>query len=123
MPTILYIDDNSENRLLISRILMAEDYDMVEADTGNKGFDLAKEVIPDLILMDINLPDIDGYTCTAKIRKEETIKHIPIIALTANAMVGDKEKALEAGCDGYITKPVDIDALPSVIERHMKKVR
>lgn len=119
--TILYVEDNLDNRTLIRRILMAEDYEVVEAENAAQAQEKLKELKPDLILMDINMPDMDGYTLTARIRATPGFESIPIVALTANVMRGDREKSLEAGCDGYIQKPVDIDTLPQQIERYMRK--
>jgi two-component system cell cycle response regulator DivK len=118
---ILYIEDNSDNRLLIKRVLEAEGYTVIEADTGLKGLELAASSQPDLVLMDINLPEIDGYECTHRMRKVPGGEKVPIVALTANAMEGDSQKALDAGCDGYIPKPIDVDHLPSQIEKYLKK--
>ena len=117
---VLYIEDNFENRILIKRILEAEGYIVLEAENGITGLEVAKNDNPDLVLMDINLPDIDGYECTARLRKTEKGKDIPIVALTANVLEGDRQKALTAGCDGYISKPIDVDELPKQIETHLK---
>lgn len=116
---ILYVEDNFENRILIKRVLEAEGYTLIEAENGTVGLQLAISDKPDLILMDINLPDIDGYECTARLRKTDGISKIPIVALTANVMAGDHEKAMAAGCDGYISKPVDIDKLPFQVQRYL----
>ena len=118
---ILYIEDDFRNRLLVQRILTAYGYNVVEAETGKEGMRLAKEITPDLILMDINLPEMDGYEATALLKKEDALADVPIIAMTANVMKGDREKTLEAGCDGYIQKPIDIDLLAEQIERYLKK--
>lgn len=118
---ILYIEDNPDNRLLIRRVLQAEGYEVVEAIDGQTGMQRAAEVQPDLILMDINLPEIDGYEVTARLKQLPGLSRIPIIAVTANVMKGDREKTLAAGCDGYIQKPIDIDLLPGQIERFLKK--
>jgi len=118
---ILYIEDNPDNRLLIRRVLQAEGYEVVEARDGQTGMQRAAEVQPDLILMDINLPEIDGYEVTARLKQLPGLSRIPIIAVTANVMKGDREKTLAAGCDGYIQKPIDIDLLPGQIERFLKK--
>jgi len=118
---ILYIEDNPENRLLMRRVLMAEGYTMEEASDGNSGLQKAAESPPDLILMDINLPEIDGYEVTARLKQLPNLTGVPIIAVTANVMKGDREKTLAAGCDGYIQKPIDIDQLPSQIESFLKK--
>jgi two-component system, cell cycle response regulator DivK len=118
---ILYIEDNAENRLLMRRVLMAEGYLVDEAIDGNSGLQKASESPPDLILMDINLPEIDGYEVTARLKQLPNMTGVPIIAVTANVMKGDREKTLAAGCDGYIQKPIDIDLLPSQIESFLKK--
>jgi two-component system cell cycle response regulator DivK len=115
--TILYIEDNPDNRLLVKRILLSEDYSMLEAIDANDALNVLKSARPDLILMDINMPDMDGYTLTSKIKSMPGFERVPILALTANVMRGDKEKTLEAGCDGYIQKPLDIDQLTREIER------
>jgi two-component system, cell cycle response regulator DivK len=118
---ILYIEDNPENRMLMRRVLMAEGYIVEEASDGNSGMQKAAESPPDLILMDINLPEIDGYEVTARLKQLPNMSGVPIIAVTANVMKGDREKTLAAGCDGYIQKPIDIDLLPSQIESFLKK--
>jgi two-component system cell cycle response regulator DivK len=117
---ILYIEDNFDNRILIKRVLEAEGYTVIEAENGQAGLDLAKSSSPDLILMDINLPDIDGYECTIRLRKTQAPIKIPIVALTANVLEGDRQKAIDAGCDGYIAKPIDVDELPNQIATHLK---
>lgn len=118
---ILYIEDNPDNRLLVRRVLQAEGYTVLEANDGQSGMTVAAEAQPDLILMDINLPEIDGYEVTARLKQLPGISHVPIIAVTANVMKGDREKTLAAGCDGYIQKPIDIDLLPEQIERFLKR--
>jgi len=119
--SILYVEDNSDNRMLIRRVLMAEGYTVHEAQDAHQALDLLKTLRPDLILMDINMPDMDGYTLTAHIRAMPNLGLIPIVALTANVMRGDRERSLEAGCDGYIQKPIDIDTLTQQIERFLKR--
>lgn len=116
---ILYIEDNPGNRMLVRRILLVEDFVIIEAEDGRTGIEAALRENPDLILMDMNLPEVDGYELTKQIRAIPEIKHIPIIAMTANVMLGDKEKTLEAGCDGYIPKPIDVDELPRQIRRFL----
>ena len=120
---ILYIEDNFENRILIKRILEAEGYVILEADDGPTGMRVAEQEAPDLILMDINLPEIDGYEVTAKLRQNPSLAHVPIVALTANVLKGDRERSLEAGCDGYIQKPVDVDLLPAQIAAFLREGR
>lgn len=115
--TILYVEDNPDNRNLIRRVLNAEGYSVIEAVNATQAIEKLEKGGIDIILMDINMPDMDGYTLTAKIKAIETFSKIPIIAVTANAMRGDRERSLEAGCDGYIQKPIDIDTLAQQIER------
>jgi two-component system cell cycle response regulator DivK len=119
---ILYVEDDPNNRMLVRRILMAEGYQVIEAGNAFEAMDLLKSLVPDLILMDINMPEVDGYTLTAQMRSIEKLAQIPIIALTANVMRGDRERTLEAGCDGYIQKPVDVDLLPEQINQFLKEV-
>ena len=118
--TILYIEDNPENRLLVRRILEAEGYTVIEAADASAGLELAERSSPDLILLDINLPEMDGYEFTARLRGTPGLSDIPIVALTANVMKGDRERTLAAGCDGYIQKPIDVDELPRQIERYVR---
>jgi two-component system cell cycle response regulator DivK len=118
---ILYVEDNQDNRLLIRRVLTSEGYDVAEANSGQDALQKIHTVHPDLILMDINMPDTDGYTLTAQIRQTPGFGNVPIIAVTANVMRGDREKSLEAGCDGYIQKPIDIDVLGQQIERFIAR--
>jgi len=113
--TILYIEDNPGNLVLVQRVLQAEGYTVVGATDGQQGLDLAGESPPDLVLLDINLPEIDGYELASRLRDVPGMDDVPIIALTANVMRGDRERTLAAGCDGYIQKPVDVDTLPEQI--------
>ena len=98
--TILYIEDNPENRLLVRRILEAEGYTVIEAEDASSGLEAAQHASPDLILLDINLPEMDGYEFTARLRETPGLRDIPIVALTANVMKGDRERTLAAGCNG-----------------------
>ena len=120
---ILYIEDNLENRTLVKRILEAESFVVLEADDGPSGMRVAEQEAPALILMDINLPEIDGYEVTAKLRQVPSLAHVPIVALTANVLKGDRERSLAAGCDGYIQKPVDVDLLPAQIAAFLRAGR
>ena len=122
-PTILYVEDNPDNRLLIRRVLVSEGYDVVEAANARDALERINESAPSLILMDINMPDMDGYALTAKLRAIPELNRVPIIALTANVMKGDRERSLEAGCDGYLQKPIDIDTLTSQIEKYLTAKR
>jgi two-component system cell cycle response regulator DivK len=117
--TILYVEDNSDNRKLVRRVLEVEGYAVVEATNGFEAMDRLQAQPIDLALMDINMPDMDGYTLTSKIKAMPEFARLPIVAVTANVMRGDREKSLQAGCDGYIQKPIDIDNLSQQIERFL----
>ncbi len=119
--TILYIEDNTDNRTLVRRVLQIEGYRVMEAESGFRAFELLRSEIPDLVLMDINLPDMDGYEITTRLKQMPSLARVPVIAMTANVMKGDREKTLAAGCDGYISKPIDIDTLPGQIARFLRK--
>lgn len=120
---ILYIEDNPENRLLVSRVLEADGYEVVEAVDGPSGLKAAQESEPDLILLDIGLPKVDGYNLAERFREMPELDQVPILAVTANVMKGDRERTLAAGCDGYIPKPVDIDRLPMQIRQALQEAR
>jgi len=108
---ILLVEDNEMNRDMLSRRLKRNGYDVVIATDGQQGVDMATAEAPDLILMDMSLPVIDGWEATRQIKQNAATGGIPVIALTAHAMAGDREKAIEAGCDDYDTKPVEITRL------------
>lgn len=115
MAKILCVEDNAANRILVAQVLQSAGYSVVEAVDGLTGLKAAQEETPDLILMDINIPGMDGYETATRIKSFPRLSHIPIIALTAKTMAGDRERALTAGCDGYIAKPIDVDALPNQV--------
>jgi len=119
--TILYVEDNSDNRKLVRRVLEVEGYSVVEAKDALQALERLGTESIDLALMDINMPDMDGYTLTAKIKSMPEYSRLPIVAVTANVMRGDRERSLEAGCDGYIQKPIDIDTLSQQIERFIRR--
>jgi signal transduction histidine kinase len=121
--TILYVEDNAANRLLVRQVLEGVGYQVVEATDGLSGIKMAQETNPDLILMDINIPGMDGYEAATRIKSLPELSTIPIIALTAKVMAGDRERALAAGCDGYIAKPIDIDALPNQVAEFLGGMR
>lgn len=122
-PVILYVEDNFDNRLLVRRVLQSEGFRFLEAQNATQALQLLQSERPDLILMDINMPDIDGYTLTSQLKAIPSLGSIPIIALTANVMRGDRERTLEAGCDGYIQKPVDVDSLSQQIHCFLTQKR
>lgn len=117
---VLYIEDNFDNLTLVKRVLEIEGYDVISAKNGSEGLEKAFEIMPDLIITDINLPDIDGYSVTDALKKDRKTSHIPVVAMTANVMKKDRENVLNAGCDGYISKPIDIDELPGQVENFLK---
>lgn len=117
--TILVVEDNPLNMELVSDILEAHGYGVRRAISGKEAVQEVESHIPDLILMDIQLPGLDGLTVTGIIKDNPETTHIPIIALTAHAMRGDEEKAREAGCDGYISKPIDTRLLPQTIRKFL----
>jgi two-component system cell cycle response regulator DivK len=118
--TILYVEDDFNNRTLVRRVLEAEGYQLVDAANANQAMSCLKENKIDLILMDINMPEMDGYALTTRIKAVPEYAKIPIVAMTANVMRGDRERSLEAGCDGYIQKPIDIDLLTQQVERFLR---
>ena len=113
---LLLVEDNEMNRDMLSRRLLRRGYEIVMAVDGGEGVEMAGSTQPDLILMDMSLPVIDGWEATRRIKAAEATRHIPIIGLTAHAMAGDREKAIEAGCDDYDTKPVELDRLIAKIQ-------
>lgn len=116
---ILVVEDNKDNMTLIVDVLAAFDYEVLQAVDGEMGLELAQAEKPDLILMDLSLPRMDGWTATGHLKTDPDLKHIPVIALTAHAMVGDKERALEAGCDDYLSKPIDLAELAKKLGQYL----
>ena len=121
MPKILLVEDNEMNRDMLSRRLQRKGYDVIMGVDGQQGVDLALTEQPDLVLMDMSLPVLDGWEATRLIKSAPASQHIPIIAITAHAMAGDKERAFEAGCDEYDTKPVDLPRLLVKIETLLQR--
>ncbi len=117
---ILVIEDHEENRRLLRDLLTSVGYELIEAVTGEEGLILAETHVPDLILMDIQLPGIDGYEATRRIKANQALRHIPIIAVTSYALSGDDLKAREAGCDAYLSKPVDPIELLGKIREYLQ---
>lgn len=120
MTNVLVIEDNEKNRYLISFILKGSGYEVIEAITGEEGVEMAINRQPDLVLMDIQLPGIDGYETTRRIRASPAGAKIPIIALTSYAMTGDRERALAAGCTGYVEKPINPDTIIDEIQKYIR---
>ena len=120
-PTILVVEDNQDNRELIVKALSVNGYNVLEAVDGEEAIEKAKTEKPDLILMDLFIPKIDGYEVTRILKGNDEFKNIPVIACTAHAMKGDMEDALAAGCDGYIPKPIDVRELSNQINSFLRK--
>jgi CheY-like chemotaxis protein len=116
MPRVLLVEDNEMNRDMLSRRLARKEYEVLVAVDGKEGVEMAGSVAPDLILMDMSLPVMDGWEATRQLKASPETKAIPIIALTAHAMSGDREKAIEAGCDDYDTKPIELPRLLAKME-------
>ena len=121
MTTVLIVEDNELNRDMLSRRLQKRGYDVLLAIDGEDGFDVARTHTPDLILMDMSLPTVDGWEATRRLKGDDHLRHIPVIALTAHAMANDRAKALEAGCDDYDTKPIELSRLLAKIEALLRK--
>jgi two-component system, cell cycle response regulator DivK len=121
MPKILLIEDNEQNRDALARRLQRRGYDVIMAVDGQQGIAMAQSEFPDLILMDLNLPDVDGWEATQSIKGTPETQAIPIMAMTAHAIAGDQERALQAGCDDYHAKPVEFTRLLEQIEALLKK--
>jgi two-component system cell cycle response regulator DivK len=121
--TILIVEDNEMNRDILSRRLQRRGYQVSLAVDGSQGLEIARTTLPDLILMDMSLPEMDGWEVTRRLKSESATRHIPIIALTAHAMVSDQERAFATGCDEYDTKPVEFQRLMGKIESLLPKER
>ena len=117
MAKVLVVEDNEMNRDILSRRLSRRGYVVVFAIDGQQGVEMARSERPDIILMDLSLPVMDGWEATRRVKADEAVRNVPVIGLTAHALVGDREKALAAGCDDYDTKPVEFDRLVEKIER------
>ena len=120
MTKILYVEDNPDNVYMLTRRLKKKGFELIIAGDGQEGIDKAVEESPDLILMDLSLPTMDGWTATAEIKKIKEVKDIPIIALSAHAMPEHRDRAIKAGCSDYDTKPVDIKRLLSKMGQYIE---
>ncbi|HZH30541.1 MAG TPA: response regulator [Pyrinomonadaceae bacterium] len=121
MKKILLVEDNEMNRDMLSRRLARKGYEVSIAVDGRQGVEMAETTAPDLILMDMSLPVLDGWEATRQLKNSDATRHIPVIALTAHAMSGDRERALEAGCDDYDTKPIELPRLLEKIESMLNR--
>jgi len=120
MARILVIEDNLHNMYLCSYILKKSNHEVLQAYCGPDGINMCKKMAPDLIILDIQLPEMDGYAVARAIKSDPSTNHIPIVAVTSYAMAGDKEHALAAGCQGYIEKPINPDTFMDEISGHLK---
>jgi CheY-like chemotaxis protein len=118
---ILVVEDNKDNMTLIVDVLTSFDHEVIQAFDGETGLSLARSEVPDLILMDLSLPRMDGWTAARSIKEDAALNQIPIIALTAHAMVGDKERALQAGCDDYLSKPIDLGEFARKLTHYLEQ--
>lgn len=118
---VMVVEDNEKNRKLMRVVLKAKGYNIIEAATGEEALNLLKNQKPDIILMDIQLPGIDGLTLIKQIKASVITKDIPIIAVTAYAMKGDEQKILDTGCNAYVSKPINTQELPLIVEKYIKK--
>src|SRR3954468_23268526 len=114
MSKVLLVEDNEMNRDMLSRRLIRQGFEVIVAVDGGEGISKAKEILPDIVLMDMSLPVVDGWEATRQLKADDHTRAIPVIALTAHAMAGDRDKAMEAGCDDYDTKPIE---LPRLLEK------
>jgi two-component system cell cycle response regulator DivK len=117
--TILLVEDNEDNRIIYATALRYAGYDVIEAITGTEGVRQAKLAKPDLVLMDISVPELDGWEATAILKRDPETRPIPIIAVTAHALPGDEERSIRAGCDGYLAKPITPAALIAEVDRRL----
>jgi two-component system cell cycle response regulator DivK len=114
-PRVLYVEDNIDNLVLVRRVLNAAGFELLEATSAEQGIDMAEKHLPDLILMDINMPEMDGLTATMHLRGNPALRDVPIVALTANVMRSVLEQVMSAGCNGYIVKPIQVDTFSEQI--------
>lgn len=120
---IVYVEDNPENRLLVRRLLAVLGYELIEAENAEQLYQVLASIDkPDLILVDLHLPGTDGFTIIRELRQREELKDVPIVALTADVLRDTPAKCYQAGCDGYITKPIDIDTFPEMLSHFLRKM-
>jgi len=120
--TVLLVEDNEDNRIIYATALRFAGYNVLEAITGTEGVYQTRTHLPDLVLMDISVPELDGWEATSILKADPTTKHIPIIAVTAHALPGDRERSFQVGCDGYLAKPIPPAALLAEVDRRFSRV-
>jgi two-component system cell cycle response regulator DivK len=119
-PRVLYVEDNIDNLVLVRRVLRAAGFELLEATSAEEGIGMAEKYLPDLILMDINMPEMDGLTATMRLRENPALRGVPIVALTANVMRSVLDQVMASGCDGYIVKPIQVDTFSDQILGFLK---
>jgi two-component system cell cycle response regulator DivK len=119
-PRVLYVEDNIDNLVLVRRVLRAAGFELLEATSAEEGIGMAEKYLPDLILMDINMPEMDGLTATMHLRENPALRHVPIVALTANVMRNVLDQVMASGCNGYIVKPIQVDTFSDQILSFLK---
>lgn len=120
--TILYIEDNAHNRRIVRKLLSMFGYSVIEAEDGLQGYQMIQDLKPPLVLLDISLPTMDGIQIVGLVKASEELRHIPVIALTASAMRGDRERFLEAGCNDYLSKPVNAQELHQMVDSYYPEI-
>ena len=121
--TVLLVEDNEDNRIIYATALRYAGYEVLEAITGTEGVHRTRTQQPDLVLMDISVPELDGWEATAIIKADPSTRHIPVIAVTAHALPGDQERSMEAGCDGYLAKPIPPAVLLAEVDRRFGRTK
>ena len=122
-PRVLIVEDNVDNFELVRFLLERAGYQVFSAANGVEGVDAAKREQPDLVLMDLSMPEMDGWRATAQMKAEETTRHIPVLALTAHTLPGDRKRAIDAGCDGYISKPINVASFDKLVATLLRQAR
>ena len=122
-PRVLIVEDNVDNFELVRFLLERAGYEVLSAANGVEGVEAAKREQPDLVLMDLSMPEMDGWKATARMKSEETTRHIPVLALTAHTLPGDRKRAIDAGCDGYISKPINVASFDKLVATLARQAR
>lgn len=122
-PRVLIVEDNVDNYELVRFLLERAGYQTLSAANGAEGVETAKRERPDLVLMDLSMPEMDGWNAAARLKADEKTRHIPIIALTAHALPGDRKRAIDAGCDGYISKPINVASFDKLVAALLRQAR
>jgi two-component system, cell cycle response regulator DivK len=122
-PSVLIVEDNVDNYELVRFLLERAGYQVISASNGAEGVETAKRLRPDLILMDLSMPEMDGWNATSRLKSEAETRHIPVLALTAHTLPGDRKRAIEAGCDGYISKPIKVASFEKLVATLLRQAK